>query len=109
VVLGRWHRLRSDFNVRRTWGWWHPNCISIGIPRYYLKLVDGHLVANYGAHDLEDDAAAQIAAIELARSVRELGPNSSATAIRSSWQMNWEAMYVCNHLARDKLIEEPCR
>jgi hypothetical protein len=36
------------------------------MPRYYFKLVDGHLVANYGAHDLENDTAAQIAAIELA-------------------------------------------
>jgi hypothetical protein len=44
------------------------------MPRYYFKLVDGHLVANYGAHDLEDDTAAQIAAIELARSVREAKP-----------------------------------
>jgi hypothetical protein len=44
------------------------------MPRYYFKLVDGHLVANYGAHDLVDDTAAQIAAIELARSVREARP-----------------------------------
>lgn len=39
------------------------------MPRYYFKLVDGHLVANYGFYDLEDDTAAQIAAIELARSI----------------------------------------
>jgi hypothetical protein len=44
------------------------------MPRYYFKLVDGHLVANYGAHDLENDTAAQIAAIELARSGREARP-----------------------------------
>jgi hypothetical protein len=44
------------------------------MPRYYFKLVDGHLVANYGIHDLEDRTAAQIFAIELARSVREDRP-----------------------------------
>jgi hypothetical protein len=44
------------------------------MPRYYFKLVDGHLVANYGAHSLDDETAAQIAAIELARSIREMRP-----------------------------------
>jgi hypothetical protein len=44
------------------------------MPRYYFKLVDGHMVANYGVHDLQDDTAAQIAAIALARSVREAHP-----------------------------------
>jgi hypothetical protein len=34
------------------------------MPRFYLKLVDG-------AHDLEHETAAQIAAIELARSIRQ--------------------------------------
>ena len=41
---------------------------------FYSKLVDGHLVANYGVHDLEDETVAQIAAIALARSVREARP-----------------------------------
>jgi hypothetical protein len=53
---------------------WHPNCLLSGMPRYYFKLVDGHLVANYGVHDLEDDTVAQIAAIALARSIREARP-----------------------------------
>jgi hypothetical protein len=57
----------------------HQDCgtriaFPAGMPRYYFKLVDGHRVANYGAYDLEDDTAAQIAAIELARSVREARP-----------------------------------
>jgi hypothetical protein len=39
------------------------------MPRYYFRLADGHLV-----HELPDDTAAQIAAIELARSVREVRP-----------------------------------
>jgi hypothetical protein len=43
----------------------HSTCI----PRYCFKLVDGHLVANYGAHDFDDDTVAQIAAIELASAV----------------------------------------
>jgi hypothetical protein len=42
--------------------------------RYYFRLADGHLVANYGVHELPDDTAAQIAAIEFARSVREVRP-----------------------------------
>ena len=42
--------------------------------RYYFKLVDGHLAANYGVHDLEDETAAHIAAIELARSIRQDRP-----------------------------------
>jgi hypothetical protein len=44
------------------------------MPRYYFRLADGHLVANYGVHEFADDTAAQIAAIELARSVREARP-----------------------------------
>jgi hypothetical protein len=44
------------------------------MPRYYFRLADGHLVANYGVHVLADDTAAQIAAIERARSVREERP-----------------------------------
>jgi hypothetical protein len=44
------------------------------MPRYYFKLIDGHLVANYGAHELDDITAAQIAAIRLARSIRDDRP-----------------------------------
>jgi hypothetical protein len=44
---------------------WHCACI----PADYA---DGHLVANYGVHELTDDTGAQIAAIELARTVREM-------------------------------------
>jgi hypothetical protein len=42
------------------------------MPRYYFRLADG--TSNYGVHELPDDTAAQIAAIELARSVREVRP-----------------------------------
>jgi hypothetical protein len=41
------------------------------IPLYYFKLVDRHVVADCGTHDLEGDTVAQIEAIKLARSVRE--------------------------------------
>jgi hypothetical protein len=44
------------------------------MPRFYFKLVDGHLVANYGVHELDDETSAQIAAIELARSIRQERP-----------------------------------
>jgi uncharacterized protein DUF6894 len=44
------------------------------MPRYYFRLADGHLVANYGVHELADDTAAQIAAVELARSIRAERP-----------------------------------
>ncbi len=44
------------------------------MPRYYFRLADGHLVANYGVHELADSTAAQIAAIELARSIRAERP-----------------------------------
>jgi hypothetical protein len=44
------------------------------MPRYYFRLADGHVAANYGAHELANDTAAQIAGIELARSVREIRP-----------------------------------
>jgi hypothetical protein len=53
---------------------WHPICFPKLMPRFYFKLVDGHLVTNYGAHDLDDETAAQIAAIELARSIRQERP-----------------------------------
>jgi hypothetical protein len=49
----------------------HPSPI---MSRYYFRLADGHRVANCGAHELSDDTAAQIAGIELARSVREVRP-----------------------------------
>ena len=44
------------------------------LSRFYFKLVDGHLVTNYGVHDLDDVTAAQIAAIQLARSIRQERP-----------------------------------
>jgi hypothetical protein len=44
------------------------------MPLYYFRLADGHLVANYGVHELADETAAQIAAIEFARSIREARP-----------------------------------
>jgi hypothetical protein len=44
------------------------------LPRYYFKLVDDPLFANYGVHGLEDDTAARVAGIELARSVRQARP-----------------------------------
>ena len=53
---------------------WHSICLLRPMPRYYFKLVDGHLVTNYGVHDLDGEIAAQIAAIELARSIREERP-----------------------------------
>jgi hypothetical protein len=45
------------------------------MPLYYFKLVDSRVVADYGAHELEDDTAVQIEAIKLARSVREAHPD----------------------------------
>jgi hypothetical protein len=45
------------------------------MPLYYFKLIDSHVVADYGTHKLEDDTAAQIEAIKLARSVREARPD----------------------------------
>jgi hypothetical protein len=44
------------------------------MPRYYFKLVDDPLFANYGVHGLEDGTAAKIAEIELARSVHQARP-----------------------------------
>jgi len=44
------------------------------MPLYYFKLVDSHRVFDYGAHELQDETAAQIEAIKLARSVREARP-----------------------------------
>ena len=53
---------------------WHPICFPETYGRYYFKLFDGHLVTNYGVHDLDNSTAAQIAAIELARSIRQERP-----------------------------------
>ena len=50
------------------------------MPRYYFRLADGHLVANYGVHEFADDTAAQIAAIELPVQSAKQGRNSSARA-----------------------------
>ena len=44
------------------------------MPRYYFKLVDTTIVTDCGVHDLADQTAAQIAAIELARSLRDSRP-----------------------------------
>jgi hypothetical protein len=44
------------------------------MPRYYFKLVDDPLFANYGVHGLEEDTAARIAGIEFARSLRQARP-----------------------------------
>jgi hypothetical protein len=41
-----------------------------GMPLYRFKLVDSHLVTDYGEHDLIDDTIAQIEAIKLSRSLR---------------------------------------
>jgi hypothetical protein len=58
----------------------HPGLASVlhfltAMPLYYFKLVDSHVVADYGTHDLEDDTVAQIEAIKLARSVRDTRPD----------------------------------
>ena len=44
------------------------------MPKYYFKLVDTTIVTDCGVHDLPDETAAQIAAIELARSLRDSRP-----------------------------------
>jgi hypothetical protein len=44
---------------------------SASMPKYYFKVVDTTIVIDYGVHDLPDATAAQIEAIELARSLRE--------------------------------------
>lgn len=54
------------------------------MPLYYFKLVDGRIVTDYGVHELQDDTAAQLEAIKLARSVRGsrpefVGPRCSIT------------------------------
>jgi hypothetical protein len=44
------------------------------MPKYYFKLFDTTIVTDFGVHDLPDETAAQIAAIELARSLRDTRP-----------------------------------
>jgi hypothetical protein len=44
------------------------------VPLYYFKLVDSIMVATHGVHELADDDAARLEAIELARSIREARP-----------------------------------
>jgi hypothetical protein len=44
------------------------------MPKYYFKLVDTTIVSDYGVHELPDETAAQIEALELARSLRESRP-----------------------------------
>jgi hypothetical protein len=44
------------------------------MPKYYFKLVDSQIVSDYGTHELAGEAAAQIEALKLARSLRETRP-----------------------------------
>ena len=44
------------------------------MPRYYFKLVDTFIVSDHDAHDLPDEATAQVEAIKLARSLRKARP-----------------------------------
>jgi len=41
------------------------------MPLFYFRLVDTIFVSDYGAHDLRNETAAQIAALDLAKSLRE--------------------------------------
>jgi hypothetical protein len=43
----------------------------MNMPLFYFRLVDKIFVSDYGAHDLPDETAAQIAALDLAKSLRE--------------------------------------
>jgi len=64
------------------------------MPRYYFKLVDGHLVTNYGVHDLDGEIAAQIAAIEFARSIRQERPELIGKRYSVSVTDEFGAMYA---------------
>ena len=44
------------------------------MPLYYFKLVDSVIVADHGVHELVDDDAARVEAINLAHSLRETRP-----------------------------------
>jgi hypothetical protein len=44
------------------------------VPLYNFKLVDSILVADHGVHELGDDDAARLEAVELARSLRTTRP-----------------------------------
>ena len=45
------------------------------MPLFYFRLVDSNFVADYGAHDLSDETAAEIdAIIKLAKSLRDTRP-----------------------------------
>ena len=44
------------------------------MPLYSFKLINTHLVSDFGVHDLPSEAEAQIEAIRLARSLRETRP-----------------------------------
>jgi hypothetical protein len=52
-----------------------PDLHFRNMPLYYFKLVDSHLVSDYGIHELADDTAAQIEALKLAQSLRETRPH----------------------------------
>jgi hypothetical protein len=44
------------------------------MPLYYFKLVDSHIVADYGVYDLLDETVAKVEATKLARSTRHSRP-----------------------------------
>ena len=43
--------------------------------KYYFKLVNTHIVSDFGVHDLAGETEAQIAALDLVRSLRESRPD----------------------------------
>jgi len=45
------------------------------MPLFYFRLVNSDFVSDHGTHDLPDETAAQIAALELAKSLRETRPS----------------------------------
>jgi hypothetical protein len=44
------------------------------MPQFHFKLCDTRIVVDHGSHDLENETAARIEAIKLARSIRETRP-----------------------------------
>jgi hypothetical protein len=44
------------------------------MPLFYFKLVDTNFVSNYGAHELPNETAAQITALDIVKSLRETRP-----------------------------------
>jgi hypothetical protein len=51
------------------------------MPQYYFKLVDSHIVVDYGVHELLDETVAQIEALKLARSIRNAQPELLGQAL----------------------------